>query len=275
MKRSLPGQLALAALILLVGGAIVWRAALRPSSAPLRTAAGTTAEPSALPEQGSVPKVQDTPAANLALRIADLLSKQDRRTPGEALDELAKSQDRDILLFAQQLSDLLRRDPSQWRAVFDLLDSGDTLMGPRIAALIRPALDDANEGEFIGSLQSAPRRETRLLAISFLVGRPSNESLSALMTSTQSDPDHGVRFMSLRELAMRQAQVSPETAAKIDDLIRQRAQVDPSPEVRNSALRMTGQPVAGDRPAPKTTRAPAPAMAPKPKPAEVPATTPR
>jgi hypothetical protein len=181
----------------------------------------------------------ETPAANLALRLSEELAEQGRRLPGAPEDELAKSREREL---SAKLKELLLKDCAQWRTVFGVLEADDPQVARRIVALIREAVDAETERDLIGKMQAAERHQTRRLALDLLCGRSSNASLMAVAEAVRRDRDIGVRYAALSELAMRKTpSASPETAAMIDQAILERAQVDPSPEVRMAALRISGQ----------------------------------
>jgi hypothetical protein len=240
MKKS--AQAAVAALVLLLGGALGYRYLYSRSSAPLRPS------PPPLAFQPSAPAVplSVTPAGSLTLRWITFLESQLAKPPAKgAEEEITMSQEREL---AQELKKKLAQDPARWSDVLEVLSEEDPRIGRKIVASLGDGVDDAAEKELIRALQVGRHRETRMASTTLIGPRTSPQSLWALVAAAQEDPDSGVRFRALSELAVRKAQAAPADAATIDQLILRRAQVEPDSDVRNAALRMSGQTVAGDRP---------------------------
>lgn len=249
MKKS--AQAAIATLVLLLGGVFAFRPNIGnviPVQTP--TANASVAPPPAAPLvlSGGVP------AGSLGLRWAALLGKMSVNPPASgAEEELARAQERDL---SQELRKWLAKDPSQWLDMLEVLSEEDPRVGRKIVESLGDSVDDAAEGGLIRSLRTGRHRETRMSSATLIGGRSSTESLWALVTASQEDPDSGVRYKALSELVSRRGRdATPAEQATIDQLIHLRAQVDPDPEVRQFALRVTGQ-FSDYLPGPPPTRAP-------------------
>ncbi|HLY08482.1 MAG TPA: hypothetical protein VKW04_04150 [Planctomycetota bacterium] len=243
MGLKTSAQAGVAALVLLLAGALgvrSWRAtpALPPPPPDSAKSADPAPAPAAAP--ASLGDLTGSPTGTLALRWRDLLAKSQEKSRLSASDqELLRSQERE---FAQEMKKRLSQDPARWNDVLDFLSSEDPRIGRRILAGLKDGVTDAAEPGLIRSLKNGTHREIRISSASLLAERPSSEALWALVTSAQEDPDSGVRYKSLSELATRQGRATtPAESTTIDALLRQRARVDPDPVVRQFALRVTGQ----------------------------------
>jgi len=253
MRMMKPAQAAVGALVLLLGGALVLRFAR--GSAP--DGSPSTAPAPVAPPGEAVP-LPEAPAGSLTLRWMEFLKAQLARPPAKgAEEELARSRERE---FAQELKKRLAQEPARWTDVLEVLSEEDPRLGRKIVGSLADGVDDAAEKVLIRALQAGRHRETRIASTTLIGRRSSPQTLWALVTASQEDPDAGVRLRALSELAVRRAQAPPADAATIDQLILRRGQVEPDLQVRKAALRMSGQKVAGDRPPPKPAHATPPAF---------------
>jgi hypothetical protein len=171
--------------------------------------------------------------------------------PAGPEDELVRSEER-------QLSDILKeqldRDPARWGDVLEVLSEEDPRIGRKIVGQLQGCVKDPAEADLIRLLRTGRHRETRMASATLISARATRESLWALIASSQEDPDSGVRYHALRALTDRKGR--PEETVAIDQTFRLRAQVEPDPDVRRFALRVTGQ-TSDVPPAPaRTGRAP-------------------
>lgn len=241
MKGSRAGQVAVAALLLVIAGAAGGRL-LRASSPASGASPSDRPSAAATSSAGTFRAAPDTPAANLTVKLSEMMADEFRRPPASLEDELAKSRARDAQALGRDLKDLLAREPALWRSVFDVMDADALRVSRRITPMIRDAVDGSTEEELIGKLHGASRQDTRRLALDLLCGRTSGASLSAVAEAVRRDPDPGLRYAALLELAMRKGSApSPDAIAQIDQAIQERAQVDASLEIRQAALRITGR----------------------------------
>jgi hypothetical protein len=233
-------QAAVAALALLLGGALgvrAWR------GTPVTGEAASVSPKSSGPSSAPVPAYGDlggSAAGSLALRWIEVLAKAQEKTRLSAPEEeLLRSQEREL---NQELKNRLSQDPARWIDVLEVVSKEDPRIGRKVIAGLKDGVNDAAEAGLIRALKDGAHREIRISSATLIAGRTSSESLWALVTSAQEDPDFGVRYKSLSELAARQGRAaSPTESTTIDELFRTRAQVDPDPGVRQFALRITGQ----------------------------------
>jgi hypothetical protein len=245
MKKS--AQVAVAALVLMLGGTLAFR--FIPATVPAHP---SSPAPPSLPSPVPAVPLAEAPAGSVALRWVALLGSLHAKPPSNgAEEEMARSQERE---FAEELKKRLAQDPSRWPDVLEVLSEEDPRIGRKIVGSLADGVDDAAEGGLIQALKSGRHREARISSASLIGRRHSTGSFWALVTAAQEDSDSGVRYKALSELAMRQGRAgSPEQTTTIDQLLRLRAQVDPDAEVRQFALRVTGQ-VSDARPAPPPER---------------------
>jgi hypothetical protein len=181
------------------------------------------------------------PAGSLALSWGQLLSReQESPTASAAEKELLRSEERQV---SDELKKRLAQKPALWADVLQVLSTEDPRFSRKIVAALPDAVGSGGEPVLVGLLQSAAHRETRKAAATLLGPRTSTDSFFALVSAAQQDADSGVRYQALCELTRRQASATPAEAATIDQTLRLRAQVETDPDVRNFALRATGQPV--------------------------------
>lgn len=241
MNKS--AAMALGALVLVAGGALVirsWgRSAQAPAARPAVPAAATAAAPGyVLPADGS--------AGSLALRWVEFQVELQKNPPVDAArEELARSRERQ---FADEIQRRLDEDPSRWADVLEVVSEENPAFGRMIVDTLRDAVGDGAERELLRLVKAGRHRETRMASATLVAGRSSNESLWSLVASAREDPDAGVRYQSLSELLKRQGRnVSDAERNTIDQEVRWHAHSDPDPAIRQFALRATGQ--ASDAPA--------------------------
>ncbi len=202
------------------------------------------------PGAAPAPLNLNAPAGSLTLNWVQLLGKELRTPPANAAEgELLRSEERQL---SDELKKRLAKAPALWTDVLEVLSQEDPRIGRRIVAGLPDAVGSSGEPVLIGLLQSASHREIRKAAATLIGPRNSTDSLFALVSAAQQDADSGVRYQALSELARRQGRAAtPAEAATIDQTLRLRAKVEADPDVRNFALRATGQPApsaAGFRP---------------------------
>lgn len=156
--------------------------------------------------------------------------------------ELSQSQEREI---HDELRRRLGEEPARWTDVLESLCEEDPRLGRKIVGELQDAVGDGGEKALLPLLKSGRHRETRMSAASLVAGRSSSESLWALVRCAQEDPDSGVRYQALSELAKRKGRaVSAQESDTIDQVLRQRGQVEPDLAVRQFAQRAGGQPAS-------------------------------
>jgi len=242
-------QVGIGAIALLLAGIVGFRA-LRGGAASPPPPSPSAPEKEQKPAGLSAPLNLSVPAGSLALSWVRLLNRESEYPPGNAAgQELLRSEERQI---ADELKQRLGKNPALWTEVLDALSKEDPRMARKIVAALPDAVGESGEPELLRLMKSARHREVRKSAITLLGPRNSGNTLGALLAAAQQDPDSGVRYQALSELARRQGKAAtPAEAATIDQTLRLRAQVEPDVDVRNFALRVTGQPApnpAGFRP---------------------------
>jgi hypothetical protein len=255
-------QAAVAGLVLVVGGALAWRSG---RGVPESSVDGRSAAPAAVAPSGPGPSsVHVTGAAvgSIALQWMGVLERSKPGTSSSpAQQELQRSEEREC---SQEMKKRLAEDPARWNDVLEVLSREDPRIGRNIVGSLKDAVETPGEAVLVRSLREGPHREMRLSAATLIGSRKSNECLWALVKASQEDPDSGVRYKALQELAGRKSpSTSVAEATTIDDVLRQRARQDSDPAVRQFALRMTGQATEaapGMLPPPKKTAAPATAL---------------
>jgi len=236
MNRT--AQAAVAVLVLVVGGAIGLRS--------IRTATPASTEPARLPvAQVAVPPTSTltgAPCGSLTLRWVGILQgRLAAPKPASTAAEMSQSQEREI---HDELRKRLGEEPVRWTDVLESLCEEDPRLGRKIVGELQDAVGDGGEKALLPLLKSGRHRETRMSAASLVAGRSSTESLWALVHCAQEDPDSGVRYQALFELAKRKGRaVSTQESDTIDQVLRQRGQVEPDLAVRQFAQRAGGQPV--------------------------------
>jgi hypothetical protein len=186
------------------------------------------------------------PAGSMALSWVQRLSQEQADPAANAAEkELLQSEQRQI---AEELKKRLAQNPALWTDVLEVLSTEDPRVSRKIVAALADAVGSGGEPQLIQLLQAAQHREVRKAAATLIGPRNSSESLYALISAAQQDADSGVRYQALSELARRQGRAAnPAEAATIDQTLRMRARVEADPDVRNFALRATGQPAPGVR----------------------------
>lgn len=242
-------QGAVAALVLMVGATLAWRArsgsAAEPPAKP--QAAILTPAPAAGPSLATA----GAPAGSLALQWMSVLEKSLQSPATPAQQELLRSQEREL---SDEMKKRLAEDPARWADLLEVLSKEDPRIGRKIIVSLKDGVGQPAEAVLIRSLKEGSHRESRLSAATLIGPRRSNDCFWAIVTAAQEDPDSGVRFKALQELAARKAAPSsPAETTTIDDVLRQRARLDADPVVRRFALQATGQP-----PEPGTASAPPP-----------------
>jgi hypothetical protein len=242
-------QWAVAALVLLVGGALGVRLHGGTPSSP--DSAPTPAPSSAPRPDPAVANLAGAPAGSLTLRWMGVLEQSLKTPPATpAQEELLRSEERE---FAGELKKRLAEDPARWDEVLEVISQEDPRIGRKVVGGLKDGVADAAEPRLLQALKEGRHREIRLSAATLVAGRKSSESFWGLLSAAQEDIDAGVRYKCLTELAGRQGRASSTESSTLQDLLRMRGRVDPDPGVRQLALRLSGQPSES------ATRPPSPA----------------
>lgn len=221
---------------LLLGGAAVALRAGRPTPEPGPPKA---AAPAGMAPVAPPPQAAADPLANLAFRAVLSFSESIKRVPK---DELARSLERDGLRQLDELIAELRRDPSRWTAVLDLLSCIDDAkaMLP-VTEKLKTAVDENVEPFLVERLRPSNPLGARRVSLHLIADRDTPQGFAALSGAAQEEPDMSLRCNSLQALVARKSR-DPQapSAAQIDDLFRRVAATDPDPGVRTLARRFSG-----------------------------------
>lgn len=152
--------------------------------------------------------------------------------------ELERSREREL---AANLHRRLEQDPERWCDVLEIVSGEDPHAGRQVVGDLRKDVGAPAEPVLIRLLKESSSREARMDAATLLASRESAASFWALHAAAQQDPDAGVRFHALKELATRQGSAPASEAAAIDELVKLRARVESDPEVKTFALRLCGE----------------------------------
>jgi hypothetical protein len=239
-KTRNAAQMAVGALVLLLGMALGWRFRQGPPELPVT--AREAAKPPAPPASPGLSPLdlRSASSGSLALGWMALLeSAPEKSAKTVAEEERVRSQEHE---FALETKKRLSQDPSRWTDVLEVLSQEDPRIGRKIIDALKDGVEDAAEPTLLRSLKEGRHREVRLASVTLLGTRMSPESLWALVNAAQEDSDSGVRYQALTQLAIRKDRSgSPSETSTIDQVLLLRARVDPDLAVRRFALGVTGE----------------------------------
>jgi hypothetical protein len=250
------------ALVLLAAAGMAFRpraARAEPPSAPPKTAV----EPCpVIPSPVIASDPEEATARLLAVRALDLFAQ------GAGSGAMAVSLESEARDLAWTLTARLGQSPRLWPCVLDVLCSiDDPRAATSLLAMISDALDETVERSFIDLLRSGETFQSRHVAVAALSRCTSTASLDALISAAQSDLDPRVRLDALKVLSLRKSGASPDSALAIDGLYQRSGRGEAHPEVRNAALRLSGQRIPEDDPRPAPARRATFGRSSKPRPA--------